>query len=82
MNEAIGWDSVTKTNGLKEALPWYPTIPNYVDLAFQYAREADPESLLFYNDYDVVDVMSRETAIFNMLKSMKDRDIPIDGMGL
>jgi endo-1,4-beta-xylanase len=82
VNEAIGWDKETKTNGLKSALPWYPTIPNYVDLAFQYAREADPEALLFYNDYSVVGNQSREDAIYKMAKSMIDRNIPIDGIGL
>ena len=35
VNEAVA-DSGNET--LKPAAPWYPAIPNYVDLAFQYAR--------------------------------------------
>jgi endo-1,4-beta-xylanase len=37
VNEAVA-DSGNET--LKPSPPWYPTIPNYVDLAFQYARAA------------------------------------------
>jgi GH35 family endo-1,4-beta-xylanase len=38
VNEAIGWVSEESKWGLKVAEPWYPLLPNYVDLAFTYAR--------------------------------------------
>jgi endo-1,4-beta-xylanase len=67
---------------LKSAAPWYPDLPNYVDLAFQYAAEADPTIPLFYNDYNIeVDKRKRE-AIYEMVKSMKNRGIKIDGIGM
>jgi endo-1,4-beta-xylanase len=59
INEAIGWeshydnDSLTGRNGLKDG-NWYPAMPNYVDQAYIFAREADPDALLFYNDYQLV----------------------------
>ena len=66
---------------LKKAEPWYPAIPNYVDLAFKYASEADPNMPLFYNDYNIaVDKRKRE-AVFEMAKGMKQRGIKIDGIG-
>eukprot|EP00026_Physarum_polycephalum_P011847 Phypoly_transcript_12093.p1 GENE.Phypoly_transcript_12093~~Phypoly_transcript_12093.p1 ORF type:complete len:380 (+),score=100.63 Phypoly_transcript_12093:3-1142(+) len=62
---------------------WFNAIPNYVDLAFQYARAADPNTKLFYNEYSVESVsQTKATAMYNMVKSMKDRGIPIDGVGL
>lgn len=83
VNEAIGYDSDKKKWGFKAATPWYPTLTNYVDLAFTYARKADPEALLFYNDYNVVSTdVGKANAIYDMAKSMIDRKIPIDGIGL
>jgi len=53
----------------------------FIAKAFQYAREADPNALLFYNDYNETDpVKSRR--IFEMVKKMKDNGVPIDGIGM
>ena len=53
----------------------------FIANAFRYAREADPEALLFYNDYNETDpVKSRR--IFEMVKKMKDNGVPIDGIGM
>ncbi len=53
----------------------------FIAKAFQYAREADPNALLFYNDYSCVDAHKRER-IYNMVKKMKDAGVPIDGIGM
>ena len=53
----------------------------FIAKAFQYAREADPDVLLFYNDYSCVDEGKRER-IYNMVKKMKDAGVPIDGIGM
>ena len=50
VNEAIADDG----SGFKDGAPWYPKLPDYVDKAFTYARSADPDALLFYNDYNVI----------------------------
>jgi GH35 family endo-1,4-beta-xylanase/enterochelin esterase-like enzyme len=53
----------------------------FIAKAFEYAREADPNALLFYNDYNETDpVKSRR--IFEMVKKMKDNGVPIDGIGM
>jgi endo-1,4-beta-xylanase len=58
-------------------------LPNYVDLAFTYARKANPHAKLFYNDYNVVSSNAgKMNGIYDMAKSMIDRKIPIDGIGL
>jgi len=53
----------------------------FIAKAFQFAREADPDVLLFYNDYSCVDKGKRER-IYNMVKKMKDAGVPIDGIGM
>ena len=53
----------------------------FIAKAFEYAREADPKALLFYNDYSTVDPGKRER-IYNMVKKMKDAGVPIDGIGM
>ena len=53
----------------------------FIAKAFQYAREADPNTLLFYNDYSCVDAHKRER-IYNMVKKMKAAGVPIDGIGM
>ncbi|HET9430656.1 MAG TPA: endo-1,4-beta-xylanase, partial [Chitinophagaceae bacterium] len=44
---------------------------DFVAKAFQYAHEADPDALLFYNDYNEINPVKREK-IFKLVKSLKD----------
>ena len=68
-------------NTLRDSF-WQKTIGNdYLDSAFTYARQADPDALLFYNDYSTETKNSKSDAVYNLVKSMKDRNIPIDGVG-
>jgi len=53
----------------------------YISKAFQFAHEADPNALLFYNDYNEINPVKREK-IYKLVKSLKDAGIPIDGVGL
>ena len=53
----------------------------FIAKAFQFAREADPNALLFYNDYNECDPVKSQR-IFNMVKKMKDAGVPIDGIGM
>lgn len=49
--------------------------------AFQYAREADPEAKLFYNDYDAIFPHKRDK-IIELIKYLQENDAPIDGIGI
>lgn len=49
--------------------------------AFEYAHEADPDALLFYNDYNSVHPEKRER-IYRLLKKLVDAGVPIHGVGL
>ena len=53
----------------------------FIAKAFTFAREADPNAILIYNDYSCVDPGKRER-IYNMVKKMKDAGVPIDGIGM
>jgi endo-1,4-beta-xylanase len=61
---------------------WYRICgEDYIIKAFQWAHEADPEALLFYNDYNEIDPVKREK-IYRLVKSLKDAGVPIHGIGL
>lgn len=80
------WDVVNEalTDGgnLKKSV-WLEKIgPEYIALAFQYAHEADPDALLFYNDYGQQYGGKKMAAILAMVKDFKKREIPIHGLGL
>ena len=54
---------------------------DFVAKAFQYAHEADPNALLFYNDYNESTPEKRDK-IVKLIKGLKEQDVPIHGMGL
>lgn len=53
----------------------------YIEKAFIYAHQADPKAKLYYNDYRFSSPSKRKK-IFDLLKRLKDKGIPIDGVGL
>lgn len=54
---------------------------SFIAKAFEYAHEADPKALLFYNDYNESDPLKREK-IYKLVRSLLDQDVPIHGIGL
>ncbi|WP_028610056.1 endo-1,4-beta-xylanase [Paenibacillus harenae] len=54
---------------------------NFIAKAFEYAHAADPGALLFYNDYNE-SVPEKREKIFALVKSLKEKDVPIHGIGL
>ncbi len=54
----------------------------YMEKSFRWAREADPDAKLFYNDYSAEGVNAKSDAIYEMAKDFKKRGVPIDGIGL
>lgn len=62
---------------------WYEHLgPGYVAHAFQYARQADPEALLFYNDFDLENGPSKLNGTLRLLARLKAQGIKVDGVGL
>ncbi len=62
---------------------WQKTIGNdFIDLAFTRARAADPAAKLFYNDYnDEQKGNAKGDRVFELVRDLKARGIPIDGVG-
>jgi endo-1,4-beta-xylanase len=50
-------------------------------MAFQWAHEADPQALLFYNDNGAEGLNSKSQAIYSMVQRMQELGIPIHGVG-
>ena len=83
------WDVVNEAmTDDKNAVDPYRQSPMYklcgdefIAKAFQFAREADPKALLFYNDYNECDPVKSQR-IYNMVKAMKQAGVPIDGIGM
>lgn len=53
----------------------------FIAKAFEYAHEADPNALLFYNDYNAATPAKRDR-IYGMVKKMQDAGVPIMGIGM
>src|SRR5579863_1349240 len=54
----------------------------YVEQAFRWAHEAEPHTLLFYNEAEGEGMNQKSDAIYAMVKDFKQRGVPIDGVGL
>ncbi len=55
---------------------------DYIARAFQYAHEADPDALLFYNEYGQEWSTEKIQSILAMVTDFKKRSVPIHGLGI
>jgi endo-1,4-beta-xylanase len=78
VNEAIDDDS---TKFLRNSL-WYQVCgDDFIVKAFEYAHEADPTAILFYNDYNTERPEKRER-VYRLLKMLVDAKVPINAVGI
>jgi endo-1,4-beta-xylanase len=54
---------------------------DYIAKAFEFAHEADPDALLFYNDYNEIDPVKRKK-IIQLVAELRSANVPIHGVGL
>jgi endo-1,4-beta-xylanase len=85
VNEAID-PSHGRADGLAKTR-WLKFLgPDYIDLAFRTAAEADPQALLVYNgdflDYDTPDPEARRVATLNLLSGLKSKGTPVQALGI
>lgn len=80
-----GWDVVNEAlneDGTLRQSPWMKIIgEDYLEKAFRFAHEADPEAQLYYNDYSLENEAKRKGAL-ELVKKLKDKGIAITGVGL
>ena len=80
VNEAIT-DDRNATDPYRQSPLYKIAGDEFIAKAFEYAREADPKALLFYNDYNECDPV-KSKRIYEMVKKMKAAGVPIDGIGM
>ena len=83
----LAWDvvneAVSDNNGqLRTDSFWHQRIgPEYIAMAFQFAREADPDAILYYNDYSAEGSGAKSDAVFNLVSGLVNQGVPINGVG-
>lgn len=55
---------------------------SYIDQAFSWARQADPDSKLILNDFNNESINDTSNAMYDYVKGALERGIPIDGIGM
>lgn len=79
------WDVVNEAvseDGYLRSSVWLRNIgPEYIELAFRWAHEADPDALLFYNDYGIESINRKSDGVYNLLKTLLKHGVPIHGVG-
>ncbi len=54
----------------------------YIDKAFYWARQADPNAKLILNDFNNESLNETSNAMYDYIKAAKARGVPIDGIGM
>jgi len=79
------WDVVNEAlqdNGTLRKSPWERIIgDDYIEKAFQFAHEADPDAVLRYNDYSLENEPKRKGALA-LIKKLQAEGIPVSAIGL
>ncbi|HEV2274667.1 MAG TPA: endo-1,4-beta-xylanase [Acidobacteriaceae bacterium] len=88
------WDVVNEAvlpkdgrpDGLRNS-PWMQLLgPEYIEIAFRTARQADPHALLTYNEYgieyDSDEDAAKRMATLQLLRRLKDSGVPLDAVGI
>ena len=85
VNEAV-LPKDDRSDGLRKS-PWMNLLgPDYIDIAFRTARQADPHALLAYNEYgleyDNGEDEERRAFTLKLLRRMKAANVPLDAVGI
>lgn len=80
-----GWDVVNEAlenDGSLRQTKWLEIIgEEFIEKAFEHAKEADPNAELYYNDYNLWKPAKRDGAV-RLVKSLLDKGIKVDGIGM
>ena len=75
-----------RTDGLRTKVFLETIGPDYLDLAYRTAREADPKARLVVNEYDIEldspEQEARRIALLHLLEKMKRSGTPVDAVGI
>lgn len=80
-----GWDVVNEAfdaNGKFVDTPWLRIVgSDFIELAFRFAHEADPQAELYYNDFGM-DAPGKRAAVVALIRELRAKGIPIHGIGM
>ncbi|WP_431683865.1 endo-1,4-beta-xylanase [Kitasatospora sp. KL5] len=79
------WDVVNEAfndNGTRRSSIWQDNLGDgWIADSLTWAHQADPAAKLYINDYSIEGVNAKSTALYNLVKSLKQQGVPIDGVG-
>jgi len=78
VNEAVADDG----SALRDTVFRQKLGDQYIADAFRIARQADPQALLFYNDYGGEGLNQKSNRIYELVQNLRAQGVPIDGVGL
>ncbi|WP_437617367.1 endo-1,4-beta-xylanase [Sorangium sp. So ce1151] len=83
VNEAVLTDSDTGVGNprMRPSVFFNALGEGFLDLAFEIAKEQDPTAKLYYNDYSIDALNDKADFVYEMVKGMVERGVPIDGVG-
>jgi endo-1,4-beta-xylanase len=80
-----GWDVINEAvddSGQMRKSLWLQIIgEDYVEKAFEYAHQADPDAKLYYNDYSLYFPEKRE-GVIRLIRDLQAKGIQVDGIGM
>lgn len=83
--KVFGWDVVNEAildNGEWRKSKFYQIIgPEFIELAFKFAHEADPDAELYYNDYST-SIPAKRKGIIAMVERVKAAGVSVHGIGM
>lgn len=84
--KVAAWDVVNEgfesSGGAYRETFWYKHLGKaYFEKAFRYAHAADPEAVLFYNDFNIERDTAKLNGVLEMVDEMKQKNVPIHGIG-
>jgi endo-1,4-beta-xylanase len=84
--DVLVWDVInepvdpSQADGYRRS-PWFNILgKQYIDIALQAARAANPAAKLYINDFDTTNPVHRDPLVA-IIRDLKSRGIPVDGFG-
>jgi len=76
VNEALNEDGTMRESGFYKI-----SGDTFIEKAFEYAHQADPDTELYYNDYNLVKPEKRQGAI-RIIKKLQEKGLKVDAVGI
>jgi endo-1,4-beta-xylanase len=82
VNEAIDDAPTSNPFNLRDSFWLRKLGPEFLVLAFKWAKEADPKAELYYNEYGIEAGGPKGRHVLDLAKWLREQGAPIDGIGM